>query len=87
MSTATVFSGWLSYRESPISPISPITKEETMGRGRAKAKATKVARELKYTSIGGDLDALRAELHSEREDTVPTSYIQADEGELGDTSA
>ena len=33
-----------------------------MGRGRAKAKQTKVARELKYSSGGTDLDQLRAEL-------------------------
>ena len=33
-----------------------------MGRGRAKAKQTKVARELKYNSGGFDPDALRAEL-------------------------
>jgi hypothetical protein len=33
-----------------------------MGRGRAKAKQTKVARELKYSSGGFDPDALRAEL-------------------------
>jgi Protein of unknown function (DUF3073) len=33
-----------------------------MGRGRAKAKQTKVARELKYSSGGTDLDALRKEL-------------------------
>ncbi len=33
-----------------------------MGRGRAKAKQTKVARQLKYSSGGTDLDALRAEL-------------------------
>ena len=37
-----------------------------MGRGRAKAKQTKVARELKYSSHGTDLDALRAELAGER---------------------
>jgi hypothetical protein len=35
-----------------------------MGRGRAKAKQTKVARELKYSSGGTDLDRLRAELVS-----------------------
>jgi hypothetical protein len=35
-----------------------------MGRGRAKAKQTKVARELKYSSGGTDLDALRKELAS-----------------------
>ena len=33
-----------------------------MGRGRAKAKQTKVARELKYTTTGTDLERLRAEL-------------------------
>jgi Protein of unknown function (DUF3073) len=33
-----------------------------MGRGRAKAKQVKVARQLKYKSDGGDLDRLRAEL-------------------------
>lgn len=33
-----------------------------MGRGRAKAKQTKVARQLKYTTTGTDLDRLRAEL-------------------------
>lgn len=33
-----------------------------MGRGRAKAKQTKVARQLKYSSGGTDLDRLRAEL-------------------------
>jgi hypothetical protein len=33
-----------------------------MGRGRAKAKQTKVARELKYSSPSTDLDALQREL-------------------------
>ena len=33
-----------------------------MGRGRAKAKQTKVARELKYSSGNTDLTALQAEL-------------------------
>jgi hypothetical protein len=33
-----------------------------MGRGRAKAKQTKVARRLKYSTTGTDLDALAAEL-------------------------
>ena len=34
-----------------------------MGRGRAKAKQTKVARELKYYSPDTDLRALERELH------------------------
>ncbi|MBT0566320.1 DUF3073 domain-containing protein [Williamsia sp. CHRR-6] len=33
-----------------------------MGRGRAKAKQTKVARELKYSSPNMDLDSLQREL-------------------------
>jgi hypothetical protein len=33
-----------------------------MGRGRAKAKQTKVARELKYHTPSMDVDALRREL-------------------------
>jgi hypothetical protein len=33
-----------------------------MGRGRAKAKQQKVARELKYSSQSPDLDALQREL-------------------------
>lgn len=35
-----------------------------MGRGRAKAKQTKVARELKYSSPATDLAALQRELSS-----------------------
>ena len=46
-----------------------------MGRGRAKAKQTKVARQLKYSSGGTDLDRLRAEIlgvpeHAEPEDVA-----------------
>jgi hypothetical protein len=33
-----------------------------MGRGRAKAKQTKVARELKYSSPSTDLETLQREL-------------------------
>lgn len=36
---------------------------DVMGRGRAKAKQTKVARELKYYSPSTDLNALERELH------------------------
>src|SRR5699024_4979398 len=35
---------------------------EPMGRGRAKAKQQKVARKLKYSTGGTDLDRLRSEL-------------------------
>ena len=45
-------------------PGGPRTFEgvEPMGRGRAKAKQVKVARQLKYGGGGTDLDRLRAEL-------------------------
>jgi hypothetical protein len=36
-----------------------------MGRGRAKAKQTKVARELKYRSFDTDFGALERELHGD----------------------
>ena len=36
-----------------------------MGRGRAKAKQTKVARQLKYSSGGTDLSRLQQELAGE----------------------
>jgi Protein of unknown function (DUF3073) len=36
-----------------------------MGRGRAKAKQTKVARELKYRSFDTDFEALQRELHGD----------------------
>jgi len=38
-----------------------------MGRGRAKAKQTKVARDLKYNSQDMDLDRLTKELHGDVE--------------------
>lgn len=40
-----------------------------MGRGRAKAKQTKVARELKYQSFDTDFGALAKELHGESKQT------------------
>jgi hypothetical protein len=53
-----------------------------MGRGRAKAKQTKVARELKYRSFGTDFSSLERELRSESgEPYVPPAY--ADLAERG----
>ena len=40
-----------------------------MGRGRQKAKHTKVARDLKYYSPPTDLSALQRELQSQRSDS------------------
>jgi hypothetical protein len=50
-----------------------------MGRGRAKAKQTKVARRLKYTTTGTDLDRLKEELSAG--DGLPsTVHEPADDG-------
>ena len=43
-----------------------------MGRGRQKAKHTKVARELKYYSPATDYAALERELTSHNDDEKPT---------------
>ena len=56
-----------------------------MGRGRAKAKQTKVARELKYQSPDMDLDRLRQDLGgpngSDRElEEHDDPYTGGDEG-------
>jgi hypothetical protein len=37
-----------------------------MGRGRSKAKQTKVARDLKYSNQDMDLERLAQELHGEK---------------------
>ncbi len=51
-----------------------------MGRGRAKAKQTKVARELKYSSHGTDLERLQRELAgSTGADDVETKDDDLDE--------
>lgn len=44
-----------------------------MGRGRAKAKQTKVARELKYRSVSTDFSSLERELRSPSEG-IPDQY-------------
>ncbi len=49
-----------------------------MGRGRAKAKQVKVARQLKYNGGGTDLNRLRAELG------VGTEALSADPDEALD---
>jgi hypothetical protein len=52
-----------------------------MGRGRAKAKQTKVARELKYSTGSLDPDALRRELASQG---PGGSYSSVDEDDVDD---
>jgi len=58
-----------------------------MGRGRAKAKQTKVARELKYQSPDMDLDRLRQEIgagpanSNDEYDDYDDPYATDDDGE------
>jgi hypothetical protein len=49
-----------------------------MGRGRAKAKQTKVARDLKYRTHETDFGALARELHGEPDDN-PEPVDEPDE--------
>ena len=48
-----------------------------MGRGRQKAKATRVARDLKYSGPDMDLERLAKELHGE----VPASTTVTDDSD------
>ncbi|SDN49035.1 DUF3073 domain-containing protein [Allokutzneria albata] len=52
-----------------------------MGRGRAKAKQAKVARELKYSSPSMDLQALQSELSGGRSsaDRRPDDRLELDD--------
>jgi hypothetical protein len=58
-----------------------------MGRGRAKAKQTKVARELKYHSPNTDLAALERELarkaNSNSDGEQQDEYVDEDDGTGG----
>ena len=45
-----------------------------MGRGRQKAKQTKVARELKYRSISTDFASLEEELRHSSGNDIPPAY-------------
>ena len=49
-----------------------------MGRGRAKAKQTKVARELKYSSPQTDFERLQRELSGAPDDDLNASDELAD---------
>lgn len=54
-----------------------------MGRGRAKAKQTKVARELKYSSPQTDFERLQRELGGS-EATGPDDALNGADGDLTD---
>ena len=51
---------------------------DPMGRGRAKAKQTKVARDLKYRTHEADFGALARELHGETDSDDATDYTVDD---------
>ncbi len=59
-----------------------------MGRGRAKAKQTKVARDLKYRSYSTDFSSLERELKGAPDDPVaePVEVVEDDDqyGDLAD---
>jgi hypothetical protein len=55
-----------------------------MGRGRAKAKQTKVARELKYSTGSLDPDALKRELASQGPGLLSTRATDEDDEEDDD---
>lgn len=57
-----------------------------MGRGRAKAKQTRVARELKYSSPSTDLTALQRELGGHAS-SYPTQVGKDDAEDDGDEYA
>ena len=58
-----------------------------MGRGRAKAKQTKVARQLKYNSGGTDLARLAEELGASTSSHPPKGERFEDDDELDDPYA
>ncbi|MFJ7631340.1 DUF3073 domain-containing protein [Streptomyces sp. NPDC097595] len=58
-----------------------------MGRGRAKAKQTKVARQLKYSSGGTDLSRLASELGASTSSQPPNAEPFEDDDEEDDPYA
>ncbi|RBY82646.1 DUF3073 domain-containing protein [Blastococcus sp. TF02A-26] len=58
-----------------------------MGRGRAKAKQTRVARELKYSSPNTDLSALQRELAGSPSTYTPSHAAKDDDDEDDDEYA
>lgn len=52
-----------------------------MGRGRAKAKQTKVARDLKYGGPGMDLERLRADLEARTSGSAASSSLPDDDSD------
>jgi hypothetical protein len=57
-----------------------------MGRGRAKAKQTKVARDLKYRTHETDFGALAREMHGGDHDSGPAESSDDSPDDTGDAS-
>ncbi|WP_375424774.1 DUF3073 domain-containing protein [uncultured Friedmanniella sp.] len=55
-----------------------------MGRGRAKAKQTKVARELKYRSFDTDFTSLEQELRGSDGQQIPPAYADPADDQVED---
>lgn len=56
-----------------------------MGRGRAKAKQTKVARDLKYRSYSTDFSSLERELRGDSYDPeVPEEVLEPEDDQYSD---
>jgi len=55
-----------------------------MGRGRAKAKQTKVARDLKYRTHETDFGALARELHGDETDSAESDEASDDHDDWPD---
>lgn len=58
-----------------------------MGRGRAKAKQTKVARDLKYRSYSTDFSSLERELRGEDSVEPEESEEQVEDDQYGDLAS
>ena len=58
-----------------------------MGRGRAKAKQTKVARELKYGGPETDFDRLQSELATQGTSSSHVAHTDDDDDEFDDPYA
>ncbi|UGT39922.1 DUF3073 domain-containing protein [Nocardia yamanashiensis] len=58
-----------------------------MGRGRAKAKQTKVARELKYSSPSTDFTSLQRELSGSPADSQRSGGVISDEHDTKESSS
>ena len=57
-----------------------------MGRGRAKAKQTKVARDLKYRSVDTDFASLERELRGEA-DIIDDGYDEPEDEQYADLAS